>query len=468
MIYKNSYFRKELRQAYMENKISTNRKMGFALFLGLFSFAIYFVFQTLQESVLSDVVPEIMQPSFFSTIYLYLHIAVLFNLGYYVYYYDVLFFTEIRKNSWYLLIQMGYHPVTMFFLKLFALIYSVFLIYTLGFAVTVILTFLLKYNFIAAYLPTLYIVGMVDLLLITILCMTFSLFSKTVIYGRYWTFLTAVMVFMVKKVSGQYDIISNRVSMQNITTLFNLELSLYWQIVMAITFISCLICLFQSRNLAKYYNFPPDATILPEEVVLVEIDSRTGLRKLIKSKVKEGWRARIIDTVTTAFLIVFICAALAFNLFIILINASTPGQVVSIRGVIPFVFSSSTMEPEIMMNDLAYFQKIDDQYPIEEGQIILFEENNVLYVERVINKTERQLYVDIDNYPPLSQIGVMKKTVPRQAVHGLYSGRSRWLGALILFANTIVGRLLFLLVPAVLLFYQGHIYRYIKRSKKVK
>nr|WP_291300069.1 hypothetical protein [Desulfosporosinus sp. BICA1-9] len=184
---------------------------------------------------------------------------------------------------------------------------------------------------------------------------------------------------------------------------------------------------------------------------------------LIGSKVKKGWRGRIVDTVTTTFLIVFICAALVINLFIILINASTPGQEVTIRGVIPFVFSSSTMEPEIMVNDLAYFRKIDVQYPIEERQIILFEENNVLYVERVIAKSGTQLTVDIDNYPPMSQIGAMEKIVTRQAVHGVYSGRNRWLGALILFANTIVGRLLFLLVPAVLLFYQGQIYKFFKK-----
>ena len=466
MIYKNSYFKKELRQAYMENKISTNRKMASALFLGLISFALYFVFQTLQESVLSDVVPEIMQPSFFSTVYLYIHIAVVFNISYFILYYDYLFFSEIRKNSWYLLIQMGYHPVIMFFSKLFALMYSVLLIYTVGFVVMVILTFALKYTFIVIYLPTLYLVGLADLLLITILSMTFSLYAKTVINGRYWTFFSVVVIFVLKITLGQYAIISNRVSMQNIYTLFDLELSLYWPVGVVIMIACWLICLFRSKNLAMYYNLPPDAAIMPADVDLVEIDSRTGKQKLIGSKTKKGWRGRILDTVTTIFLIVFICAALAFNLFIILINASTPGQEVTIRGVIPFVFSSSTMEPEIMINDLAYFQKIDNQYPIEEGQIILFEENNVLYVERVIAKVGNQLTVDIDNYPPMSQIGAMEKTVTRQAVHGVYSGRNRWLGAMILFANTIVGRLLFLLVPAVLLFYQGQIYKYFKKENQ--
>ncbi|SDG96105.1 S26 family signal peptidase [Desulfosporosinus hippei] len=467
MIYKNSYFKKELRQAYTENKISTNRKIAFALFLGLFSFALYFVFQTLQESVLSDVVPEIMQPSFFSTIYLYIHIVIAFIISYFILYYDYLFFAEIRKNSWYLLIQMGYNPVIMFFSKLLALMYTVILIYTVGFIVTIILTFLLKYTFILAYLPTLYLVGLADLLLITILSMTFSLYAKTVLNGRYWTFFTAILVFVLKTALGQYPIISNRVYMQNFSTLFNLQLSAYWLVGSVIIGTCGLICLFRSRNIAKYYNLAPDPDILPLDMEIVEIDSITGKQKVIGNKVKKGWRGRILDTATTLLLIVFICIALAINVFVIVINASTPGQEVSIRGVIPFVFSSSTMEPEIEINDLTYFQKIDAQYQIEEGQIILFEENDLLYVERVVSKTDNQLIVDIDYYPPMSQIGAMKKSINRQAVHGLYSGRSRWLGALILFANTIVGRILFLMVPAVLLFYQGQLYKYFRKDKSI-
>lgn len=465
MIYKNSYFKKELRQAYLGNKISTNRKLASAIFLGLFSFALYFVFQTLRESVLSDVVPEIMQPSFFSTLYLYIHISVLFNSFYFILYYDYLFFSEIRKNSWYLLIQMGYRPGIMFFAKFFALMYSVLLTYSVGFAVTVILTFLLKYTFIIAYLPSLYLVGLADLFLITILSMTFSLYAKTVINGRYWTFLAAVLIFTLKLSLGQYRIIANRVSMQNLSNLIDLQLSFYWPAALVIIAACGLVCLLRSRNLAKYYNLPSDSDIMPANAQLAEIDLKTGKQTLLGGKPKSGWRSRILDTVTTVFLIVFICGALGFNLLIILINASTPGQEVSIRGVIPFVFSTNTMEPEIMINDLAYFQKVDVQYPINEGQVILFEDNKVLYVERVIGKADKQLTVDIDNYPPMSQVGAMKKTISRQDIHGIYTGRNRWLGALILFANTIVGRILFLLVPTVLLFYQGQIHKYFKKEK---
>ncbi len=453
MIYRNSYFKKELRQAYTENRSGTNRKMAFALFLGLVSFSLYFVFQTLRESVLSDTVPEIMQPSFFSTVYIYIHTAFLFNAVYFIVYYDYLFFSEIRKNTWYLLVQMRYNPVLMIFSKFTALLYSVFLIYTVGFAFTVFLTVFLKYTFIFAYLPTLYLAGFADLILISILSLTFSLYVRTVVNARYLIAFSAGFTIMLKMALGYYAVISNRVAMQKIGSLFDFSRSLYMPAAALIIISCCVICVIRARNVAKYYSLAPDDLLALSNDPVIYIDSKTGKRRAADNGEKTTRRGKAFDVAATAGLIAFICAALVFNIFIILINASTPGSEVAIRGVIPFIFKSDTMAPEIKLNDLAYFRKVDSWYDVEKGQIILFESGNVIYVERVVEKNANELKVDIDNYPPMSQPGAMLRTIPRQAVHGVYSGRSRWLGALILFANTIIGRLLFLLLPAVLLFY---------------
>lgn len=467
MIYKTGYFKKELRQAYTENKTGTNRKMAFALFLGLFSFALYFVLQTVQQSVLSDVIPEVMQPSFFSTLYIYIHMAFVMNTVYFIIYYDYLFFSEIRKNSWYLLVQMGYNPVAMIFFKLLALLYSIFLIYTVGFVFTVFLTIFLKYTLVLAYMPALYLGGFIDLILISVLSMTLSLYVNTIINARYLTLFSTALIIVLKAVLGYYNVLSNRVSMQNIHNLFDFNRSLFLPVA-ALIILSCsLISVIRARNVAKYYNLPDNDYILPEGTDVVYIDPKTGKRKSAGGEERKLWHSRIIDTVSTGVLIVFISAALIFNVFIILINASTPGSEVTIRGVIPFVFKSDTMEPTIMLNDLAYFQKVDMQYTVEQGQIILFKYENVIYVERVTKKNGNEFIVDIDKYPAMSQPGAMQKAILRDAVIGVYKSRNRWLGALILFANTIIGRLVFLLVPAVLLFYNKQVMNISKR-KKVK
>lgn len=256
MIYKNSYFTKELRQAYTENKAGTNRKVTFALFLGLISFALYFLLQTVQESVLADVVPEIMQPSFFSTLYIYIHMAFFLNIVYFMVYYDYLFFSEIRKNSWYLLVQLRYNPVMMIFSKLFALLASIVMIYTIGFVLMLLLTFFLKYSFILAYMPSLYFAGLTDLILLSIFTMIISLYAQNIINARYMMLASGLFIILLKVLLGYYKVLSNRVVMQNIGNLFDLSRSWFLPAAALLILAAGLISVFRARNVAKYYNLP--------------------------------------------------------------------------------------------------------------------------------------------------------------------------------------------------------------------
>lgn len=455
MIYRSGYFSKELRQGYVENRVSTRRKAAFALFLGLLSFAVYFAAQPLRDSVLFDALPQIMQPSYFSTLYIYIHAALLLNCLYFIAYYDSLFFHEIRVNSWYLLVKMGYSPAVMIFSKLAALLLSTVFVYTAGFFFTAFLTYFLKYNIILAYFPALYLAGLIDLVIISTIAMMLSPFVKTVDNARYLIFFSLLLLMLLKIKLGYYSILSNRIAMQNINNLFDLQRSLFLPVAAAIVLISALVCVIKARNISKYYNLPYDdyEHLLPPGISAVVIDPKTGYKKPLGNGEKKARRSKVFDAAFTTFLILFIIAALAVNIMILVINASTFGREVSIQGVIPYIFKSSTMEPEIMLNDLAYFKQADGDQQIKIGQIILFEDNHVIYVERVIGR-EGDLYrVDIDNYPPMSQPGAMLKSVKEESLLGVYSGRNRWLGALILFANTIFGRLLFLLIPVILLFY---------------
>jgi hypothetical protein len=58
----------------------------------------------------------------------------------------------------------------------------------------------------------------------------------------------------------------------------------------------------------------------------------------------------------------------------------------------------------------------------------------------------------------------MRKTVDRSAIYGLFTHSNRWLGALILFANTIFGRLAFLFGPALLLFFYQPVKNVLSRN----
>ncbi|NLA26201.1 MAG: S26 family signal peptidase [Firmicutes bacterium] len=466
MIYKSSYFSKELRQAYVETMASAKRKAAFALFIGFISFALFFAAQSLRESVLYDTFPEIMQPSYFSTIYIYIHVALVLNALYYIIYYDSLFFYEIRRNSWYLLVKMGYNPAIMIFSKLTALLLSTAIVYSLGFLFILFLTYLLKFTPVYAYFPTLYLVGLIDLIVISVLAMMMSPFVKRAAGGRYFIFFSVIALFFLKIELGYYSVLSNRVAMQSIQKLFDLQSSTFPPVAAAIVLISVLICVAKAHNISQYYNLPDDHydRVLPGSPPVVLLDSKTGRRKPVGTGEKEARRRKIFDVAVTSFLILFILATLSLNIMILFINASTLGKEVSIQGTIPYIFKSSTMEPEIMLNDLAYFEKFEGDEEIGVGQIILFEEGHVIFVERVTAKEGELYQVDIDNYPPLSQPEAMVKEVKKEAILGLYSGKNRWLGALILFANTIFGRLLFLLIPAIILFFQKPVTEWVSKQ----
>jgi hypothetical protein len=454
MIYKSSYFGKELRQAYIENRISTKRKVAFALFLGLLSFAVHFVLQTLTESVLSDAVPEMMQQSYFSTVFVYICIALFMNVMYFLFYYDYLFFAEIRKNRWYLLVKMAYKPVSMIFSKLCALTFSLITVYTVGFFMTLALTVFLKYSFIYQYLPALYLAGLINLILISMISIAGSLYIKHGTNARYFIFFSAVFVVVLEVVTGYYGLISNRILMQDLSNLFDFSITPFLPIAAAIVLVCVAICFLRARFVAKYYSVFNGSRgyVLPEDAKVVRVDDAGKVREL-DNRNRERLRGKIVDAVVTMFLVIFIFAALAFNVFIILISTSQPGKEVTIRGVIPYIFKSDTMEPEIMVNDLAYFRRINEAEEVNVGDIVLFKQESVVYVERVKSKSDGRFEVDIDYYPPMSQPDSMKKTVDRAQIYGLYIRSDRWLGALILFANTIFGRLVFLLVPAFLLFF---------------
>ncbi len=412
--------------------------------------------RTLKKSVLSDAVPEIMQQSYFSTLYIYIHLALPLNAAYFLLYYDWLFFREIRGNAWYLLIKTGYLPSRMIFLKFLALLLSVTAVYGVGYLTVLLLTMLLKYTFIAAYLPTLFLAGLTELALLTAAAMTASLIGRDTASCRYLTALSALLLPLLKQLTGYYAVLKNRAAMQDLRNLFDPAISLYMPLAAVLLLSFTAVCSLRAGSLARYYAVGEEESAggLPPGATLSKPDPRTGSLRPVGEKPAHSPAAQIAGVLLTAVSAAFIGLALLFNGFILLISTSTPGNEITIRGVIPYIFQSDTMQPDILQNDLAYFRRVDAQSPVKVGEIVLFRHNNVVYVERIIEQNADGITVDIDHYPPLSESGAMVRTISREDIYGVYSGKNRWLGALILFANTIIGRLLFLLVPAVLLFYR--------------
>ncbi|MGI6453668.1 MAG: S26 family signal peptidase [Syntrophomonadaceae bacterium] len=462
MIYKNSYFQKELRQAYIDDSIGAKRKSLYALLIGLVSFAVHFFLRTMSESILADIMPHLIQPSYFSTLYTYMTVSIYLYTLYYIVYYDYLSFVEIRKNRWYLLAKMGYQPLSMVFSKLAAFIYSIWFMYSCGFIFTIGLTMLIKYTFIHEYMLALYLAGLLDIIVIGVVSITLSLFIYGTKTARYIIFFFTVVLLMTKSLSGYSALTGNRILMQNALNLIDFSQTTYLLFSAAIILACTLICIFRAQNIGKYYTMPEElyVNIIPEGASVFRIED--SVKKIYHLGPKDKYDgSRIIDLVITSLFVVIICSTLVLNLFVLISSASQLSKEVTIFDHIPYIFQSDTMEPCIMKNDLALFRRVDRNEPIKTGDVVLFRDNKIVYVERVMAKEDDRYIVDIDCYPAMSQVGAMEKSLSREAIYGVFTYRSRWLGALILFANTIFGRFFLLLLPAVILFFYNPIRTFI-------
>jgi len=479
MIYNTNFFRKEFRSAYMQQQFSRNRQISLGVFLGLLSFALYFSMQTLQQSVLSDVVPQLLMASYFSTLYIYLIVALIFNVIFYILHYEYMTFIEVMRNRWYTLVQLGYHPIRLVMVKLLARIVSQAGIYTVGYISTIFLSSFLKFPLVINYILSLYIMGLIDIVLLASVSLAASLFLKDILNARYVVGMLAIGLVIFKAVTRYYSILADRTLMGSLSNMFDTTQSIFMLASAFIILFCFVVCLVRGNQLARVYN-PPLLKHLPAlmkkapgTLVLSGISTKKKKQAMEASAdlLPEKKRWNLPSILTSIVIVAAIAAMLITNLMVLAFGYASVERETSIYGIIPYVFQSSTMEPVIMFNDLAFFHKVDRQSPLIKGDVLLFKDaagtvNVASLLEFVTDEATGEktgaMQVDILNYVDDRYRGMAAQQVHRDQVYGVHTSNNRWFGAVILFANTILGRLVLLLIPTFLIFFYEPLIRFFR------
>ena len=457
MIYRNNYFTKEFRQGYIGSKESLKKNFQFGVFIGILSFGIHFFLQTLHETILTEKIPQIMLPSYFSILTLYNFLAFIYFIIYYIANYEYVSFDEIRNNKWYFLNKMGFSTSGLISGKISALLFSVFFTYFIGFLTSIFFTLFLKYPFVYAYFVPLFIVGIIDILFIIFLSLVASLIFINKSFLKYFIFISVLLMFLMKFNSQYYKTISNRNLMQDFSHLFKTENFKYFIAIISLIILCRIFIQIRASKLIKYvyseYNYSSDIYVrhLNNSIKYKPLKMRTHTNK-------------IINVLINIFMSVILLTAFLLNAIVLLVSVSSPGKEITLNGIIPYVFQSSTISPSIEKNDLAFFKKVTDKNNIKIDDIVLFKKNGYYYVERIKTIEDEKITVDIDNYPPMSEPNSMKKVIEKDDIYGIHANNNRWLGALILFANTFLGRLLFFILPLILLFFYKSITGRVKKA----
>ena len=239
--------------------------------------------------------------------------------------------------------------------------------------------------------------------------------------------------------------------------------------------------------MARIYNRPLLRTLpllkrKPEGTVVVDAsaDKKNKKKNILVAETTPSTGAKrwnLPAIITSIFVIAGIIAMLLINILVLAFGYASPEKETSISGVIPYVFQSHTMEPEIMYNDVAFFRKIDFQENLEIGDILLYKDSSdsvgvgqliAFVTDPDTNEDTGELTTDILYYADERYEGMAEQTVSREKVYGVHTGNNRWFGAIVLFANTIIGRLILLLIPTFLIFFYEPIVNFFKAINQEK
>lgn len=465
MIYKQSEFTKEKKQAYIEDYESKRNLVWRGIILALVTFAIYFMLQTLTRSVLPSAVPQYMMQSHFSTLSLFLLVAFVGYTGYIARYYSYLTFAEIAMNRWYTLQKQGYDPLKMIIVKMATRLMEVVVFYTIGFLATLFLSLFLKYPLVVSYFVPLYLAGLIDLLFITLITMTCSLFISEQKTARYIVVAAAIIIWILRLTTGYYDIVADRVTMIDLGNLIDITSSSYLIYFLLTIAVSLALILVRARKIAQYTNFPfyKKDMDMDENTSIVVLDG-DEFKAVGEHKYVKRMRRKATDKLVNAAFTILVVLGILINCFVLFVSLSSPDRETNFFGVIPFVFHSDSMETTIMYNDLAFFDVVSSEDEIPEDSIVLYRVDAEPVVSQILETDGEKYTVDILNYPDGVKQGYYAKTITKNQIYGVYSGRSRWLGAIILFANTVFGRLLLLLLPAIVIFYYKPVIEFLKKK----
>lgn len=477
MIYRTNFFREELSYGYFERKKSVGSLLAFGVFLGMLTFSIYFIFQTLTQSVLSDEASFLVQRSYHTTSILYLSVSYAAFWIYITARFQMVTFSEVYENTWYGLVHRGYSIVTLVFGKLFAQLFAILLINTAGFISTLLMSSFLKFPLIPGYLVSMFLVSTLNCASLLIFAMASSLIVRDISNARSLFSVSTFLLIVLQIILGFFSLVTDREKIMRVSALFTSSAYLYLDLFLLL--VCVVVCIVKGSAAARLFHAPmlsdpPELGRASGTRLVVRTESNAPAivrnAKLLSESYQPTKSGNLLSSIMSFVLVIGVLAMFAIDIVMLAFAYTSPEKETSIMGYIPYIFQSSTMEPEIKYNDIAFFEVVDDYVQLNEEDIILYKDDTgMVQVRRILKKftdettKEPSLEVDIDFYPEGSQRGILHGFAPESAVYGRLTGVNRWLGVVILLANSMFGRILFMMVPIILLFFSKQINDFFKR-----
>lgn len=448
MIYKNGYFKEELKKSYLDTKESRFKLLGICVLVSLFAIALNGFFVMMSDTVVGDSFPALCSKSFYSVVTMMNAIILVFFAFYFTKNYETATFAEINKNRWYMLIKAGYRNDYMIFVKQITTVIMVVTLYSLSFLFCFIITSLLRYGMsLSAILPS-YIIGIVQLAVMTSIILNFSLFLKKNISNLTLSLVYLVFIAIVSAICG-FTNTTKISSGMSFTTLFTGTTSIYLYSLLAVGIINITVSVIIAKKKSNYYN-----TIGGKVENVIVIDFKTNEAVKVKKNGLSTF-STVAKKFVFGFLIAIMIAGVLANAALIIMGSAS-GEEFSVMGSKPYIFASQTMKGSIEFNDFVVFSPLGEGETLTQDSVVIFydgKEYQIRKVEKV--NSDNTVTVDITNYPAGAEINAYEVTLSQDEIKGVMTFKSRWIGAWLVWNNSLAGKIVTLLIPLLILaFYE--------------
>ena len=154
-------------------------------------------------------------------------------------------------------------------------------------------------------------------------------------------------------------------------------------------------------------------------------------------------KRRGLNLIGVIIIIVFL-PILIVNSILIIKSYINKDEIPSVFGYKPFIVLSGSMEPTIMIGDIAIIKEIKAD-KLNVGDIIAFRSGNSVITHRIIEKDGEEFITKGDNNNTEDRYPVKS-----ESIEGIYVRRIAQLGNFAMFLQTTLGAVIFISIPFIL------------------
>jgi|GEM_PF-2279419 hypothetical protein len=487
MIFTKDYADQESSKALLSDGGNRWRIYVYGIICVLVAFVFALLLSSLESTVVSEALPTFSGAnarSSFAVMTFLTPIMIIFTISYLFANYFTMTFAELHTNRIYMLIKNGVKMKQIILLRLYSAIAMPIFLYAVSFIISLFTCMIFNFSLNITAIPGLFLGGLILIILTSLSILVVSLFVYNIKYAL-TIFLFGVVAMIVFAILSNYtNVIQASINVANLSVIFGAKTTYFLFICIGLIAICGLVCILKSNQLIKYYS-----TNRADVQGIMVMDYNTNVAKKVK-KDNSLRKEKVFNGVVYGVFGLFLTISFLTNLFLIYMGTNNLTTQTLYNNYIPVIFGSETMTqgdseidstleyPQfIEKNDLAVFESaVDTNVNIGVGNIVYYinSDTSEAVIVKVKSINDAGYQVDITYYPNSDLEGTLATTLTRNQIKGVCVYVNREVGAWVTLNDSTIGKIVFLVLPLIIIIFYDKIkrlglaYKQIEESNEIQ